>query len=143
MAASAFLTGGCGCGAIRYEATAAPLDPGYCHCETCRRASGAPVLAYASVPMADFRITRGELRIWRSSSFGQRGFCEACGTQLTMQVDDEPETIDFTLASLDDPSAVVPRFHIWTRSQISWFEIADEKPRYATNRAGTAGTADG
>ncbi|WP_296600017.1 GFA family protein [Phenylobacterium sp.] len=143
MAASVLLIGGCGCGAVRYEISAAPIDPGYCHCETCRRVSGAPVLAYASVPTAAFRVTRGALRIWRSSSFGRRGFCEACGAHLTMQVDEEPDVIDVTLASLDDPSAVVPQFHIWTRSQIPWFEIADEKPRYATNRAGTAGTAGG
>jgi hypothetical protein len=54
------LDGGCLCGRIRYRLTAAPFDAGYCHCTLCRRASGAPTLAFATVPLADLQWLRGE-----------------------------------------------------------------------------------
>jgi hypothetical protein len=133
------LTGGCACGGVRYRLTAAPFDGGYCHCETCRRISGAPVLAYASVPAEAFVLMAGEPRSRRSSEFGTRTFCPDCGTHLTMQVDDQPDVLDFTLASLDDPAAVQPGFHIWVRSRIPWFDVADAKPRFCRSRPNTAG----
>jgi hypothetical protein len=134
------LTGGCACGAIRYVLTAVPFDAGYCHCRTCQAASGAPVLAYGSVPRSAFAVAQGEPRTWRSSSFGQRTFCGDCGTQLTMQVDDQPDIVDITLASLDAPEACPPEFHIWTRSTIEWFRTGDGLPRYPQSRPHTAGT---
>jgi hypothetical protein len=111
--ASATLTGGCVCGAVRYRLAAQPFDAEYCHCETCRRSAGAPVLAFASVPRDAFEVVQGELRTRRSSDFGTRGFCPECGAQLTMQVDHQPDVMDFTLASLDTPEAVAPQFHLW------------------------------
>jgi hypothetical protein len=54
------LDGGCLCGRIRYRLTAAPFDAGYGHCTLCRRASGAPTLAFATVPLADLQWLRGE-----------------------------------------------------------------------------------
>lgn len=134
------LEGGCECGAVRYRLTCQPFDAGYCHCTTCRRVSGAPVLAFASVPLEHFHLIQGEPRRRRSSSFGERGFCGACGAQLTMQVDHQRDTIDFTLASLDDPAAVAPEFHLWTASRIPWFDPADALPRHEKSRPGTAGT---
>jgi hypothetical protein len=134
------LTGGCACGAVRYRLSAQPFDAGYCHCTTCRASSGAPVLAFASVPVEAFALTKGEPRRRRSSGFGERTFCGDCGAQLTMQVDHEPQTIDFTLASLDDPAAVVPQFHLWVQSRIGWFDTADALPRHQQSRPNTAGT---
>ena len=134
------LDGGCECGAVRYRLTSQPFDAGYCHCGTCQGVSGAPVLAYATVPLAAFTIVRGEPRRRRSSTFGERTFCAQCGTQLTMQVDHQPDTIDFTLASLDDPAAAAPGFHLWTSSRIPWFDTADRLPRYPESRPHTAGT---
>jgi hypothetical protein len=133
------LTGGCECGRVRYQLSAKPVDPGYCHGSTCQAVSGAPVLAYASVPIGAFTLTQGAPRRRRSSKFGERAFCSDCGTQLTMQVDHQPDTIDFTLASLDTPEAVAPEFHIWTRSRIEWFDIADDRPRYETSRPARRG----
>lgn len=136
---TADLEGGCACGAIRYRLASTPFDAGYCHCRICQKSSGAPVLAFATVPIGDFQIMQGAVSFRSSSSFGRRGFCPDCGTQLTMQVDHQPDTLDFTLASLDDPQAVVPGFHIWHGSKIPWFEIADEAPRHAAFRPDTRG----
>jgi hypothetical protein len=133
------LTGGCACGAVRYRLTAAPFDVGYCHCETCRRSAGAPVLVFASVPVGAFEVLHGEVRRRRSSDFGTRGFCADCGAQLTMQVDHQPGVIDFTVGSLDTPGAVAPEFHLWESRRIGWFVIADTLPRHARSRPGVAG----
>jgi hypothetical protein len=98
---------------VRYRLTAVPFDAGYCHCSICRRSSGAPVIAFATVPLADFEITAGSPRVRRSTAFGERWFCADCGTQLAMRVDHQPDTIDFTIGSLDDPAALSPTFHIF------------------------------
>ncbi|HEX4156867.1 MAG TPA: GFA family protein [Rhizomicrobium sp.] len=75
----------------------------------------------------------------KSSPFGERWFCADCGTQLAVQVDFQPETIDFTIASLDDPDALAPTFHIWFGSRVSWFDTADSFPRHEKFRPDTRG----
>lgn len=128
--------GGCLCGAVRYRLHSKPFEAGYCHCGLCRHASGAPVLVFATVPRGDFEFVRGTPRRYRSSSFGERWFCGDCGTQLSMQVDHEPDTTDFTVASLDDASAMQPGFHIWHASRIDWFHTQDTLPRFEGTRTG-------
>jgi hypothetical protein len=139
VSAVAGLTGGCLCGAVRYRLDAAPFDAGYCHCTLCRRSSGAPVLAFATVPRALFMVTSGEPRRRRSSSFGERWFCRDCGTQLAMLVDHQPETIDFTIASLDTPELVRPSFHLFFSEHIRWFNPSDTFPRHERLRPDTRG----
>ena len=136
-------TGGCACGAVRYALGSQPFDAGYCHCRMCQRTSGAPVMAFATVLIDEFHIIEGHLALRRSSDFGERGFCGACGTPLTMPVKHQPDTIDFTIATLDAPERVVPRFHIWCASSIGWFEIADKQPRHARFRPNTVGPTAG
>jgi hypothetical protein len=124
---------------VRYRLASAPFDAGYCHCELCRRSSGAPLLAFATVQLADFEVTQGEVKVRKSSSFGERGFCADCGTQLTMHVDHQPDTIDFTLCSLDDPDAVPPGFHLFFASRPAWFDVRDSLPRHTRLRPDTRG----
>jgi hypothetical protein len=98
------------CGAVRYELASEPFDCGWCHCRTCQLFSGAPAMAFASVPTGDFRWTAGEIQVrWvETSSFGRRAFCDQCGSPLQVRVDYQPETVDFPVTTLDDPSAVSP-----------------------------------
>jgi hypothetical protein len=137
------LSGGCLCGAVRYRLDAEPFDAGYCHCTLCRRSSGAPVMAFATVPRDCWVVTQGEPRCRRSSVFGARWFCADCGTQLAMQVDHQRDTIDFSIASLDHPERVRPTFHIFDAQRILWFEIADAFPRHEGFRADTRGLTKG
>lgn len=133
------LTGGCACGAIRYTLLSSLFDAGYCHCRLCQLSSGAPVLAFATVPLGDFEVTRGAIAHRRSSQDGERGFCQSCGSPLTIHVTYQPETIDFTIATLDRPEEVTPRFHIWTESSIGWFAQSEALPRHARFRPDTVG----
>jgi hypothetical protein len=125
------LSGGCLCGAIRYRIDGEPIDAGYCHCRLCQRASGAPVVAWGTFAHGDFRLESGEPAIYPSSSVAERGFCSRCGTQIFFRKRDNPHRIDITVASLDEPGAMPPQYHIWTMSQIGWLMIADELPHHA------------
>lgn len=130
---SVALVGGCLCGAVRYRLDDAPasiVDAGYCHCRLCQRASGAPVVAWLTLPIAKLAYTRGTPIVFASSAHSQREFCATCGTPIAFRRIQSPQTVDVTLASLDDPSSVSPHYHIWRQSRLPWFETADALPRH-------------
>jgi hypothetical protein len=133
------LEGGCACGAIRYQLRATPHDTGWCHCRLCQRNSGAPAIVFTTVGVEAFSITRGALATWRSSDFGERGFCAACGSLLTMRIDFQPDTIDVAAASLDRPEVVAPGFHIFCGAAIPWAVLDDGLPRHEQFRPETRG----
>lgn len=137
------LEGGCACGAVRYRLASAPFDAGWCHCAVCRRVSGTPAMAFATVPAGDFVTTQGEDAIGTIAltDFGRRRFCRRCGSPLTIAVDFQPATIDFTIGTLDEPDAVAPGFHIFRASKVAWFETADDLPRHDRFRPDTRGLA--
>lgn len=127
-------SGGCQCGAVRYEVDGAVSHETLCHCTSCRRASAAPVVAWFSVRPDAFRLTQGQLKIFHSSPVVARGFCAACGTHLTYQRDGLGE-LDVTTCSLDDPESTPPRDHTFARSALGWAVLDDGLPRYPTTRA--------
>jgi hypothetical protein len=94
-------------------------------------------VARITVADAAFAWIKGTPTVYRSSADAERRFCPACGTQLALR--DEPDYLDLTIASLDDPAAVRPRYHIWTSSRIAWFDTADDLPRYPENRRRISG----
>jgi hypothetical protein len=124
------LTGGCLCGAIRYEISA---DGGevvdYCHCRQCRAASGAPVLPWIQVPPASFRLTAGAAKGFASSTHATRWFCPECGGQIYM-TDINDKSVGVTLGTLDDANLVQPTVHGWTDARLRWFDTTDDLPRY-------------
>lgn len=124
--------GGCLCGAIRYRAQTAPTHPTYCHCRMCQQWTGAPVLLGVNFSREGFRFTRGEPAYYQSSPQSRRGFCPTCGSNLCFDDVGNPNQC-VTITSLDDPEAVQPEEHIWTSSQLSWFETTDTLPRKPTD----------
>jgi hypothetical protein len=114
------LTGGCMCGAVRYELKSHPFDCGWCHCRTCQLSSGAPAMVFASVADGDMVWIKGsgKVKLVPSSTFGHRTFCSECGTPVLMKVDHQPQTVDFSVATLDEPGAVAPGFHIFWASKV-------------------------
>ena len=128
------LTGGCFCGAIRYEMTGAPFYETNCHCSICRRTTGAPFVAWFSVARSGFRFVQGAAMRFRSSAKGTRRFCPACGTQLTFEHDDNPDELDVTTCSLDDPERLPPRDHTRASSRLAWLRLGDGLPEYPEAR---------
>ena len=122
--------GGCLCGAVRYRVTKAPLDSGYCHCRFCQLNSGAPVVAWTEVAIDAFAYISGAPGIFNSSPWGQREFCAACGSFLIYRDRRRATSVSFNTASLDDPSPFPPTHHLFASRRISWFETADDLPRY-------------
>lgn len=125
------LTGRCLCEKVRYSISGVPIDAGFCHCKTCQRSSGAPAVAWLTVPVLDFRYTHGVVAIYNSSAGFQREFCSLCGTQIAFRATVSAVTVDVTLSSLEDSSVVKPEYHIWCQSKAPWLHINDELPQYA------------
>jgi LSD1 subclass zinc finger protein len=128
------IEGGCHCGAVRYALSEPPEYSMVCHCRTCQRVSGAPVVAWVSAPVATFRIIAGAPAQHASSPGVARQFCGACGTQLTYQRG--ADEIDVATATFDDPSAFPPTHHSWLSHNIAWVKFGDGLPHYAKSRSG-------
>ena len=126
--------GGCFCGWIRYETDAAPFDETNCHCSICRRTTGAPFVAWFSVPRSQFQFVCGEPTRFSSTAKGTRSFCPRCGTQLTFEHEDFLDEIDVTTCSLDEPERLPPRDHTQTTSKLTWVKLADQLPQYKESR---------
>jgi hypothetical protein len=126
------LTGGCFCGRVRYEAGGAPFNQTNCHCSICRRTTGAPFVAWFSVPRSRLRVT-GERARFRSSGKATRSFCAECGTQITFERDGAEE-IDVTTCSLDEPDRVPPVDHTRTSNRLEWVKLADGLPQFRESR---------
>ena len=105
------LTGGCLCGAIRYECSARPLMAGNCHCRDCQRSSGSAFVAVMVVPAATLKI-EGPAKYYESKADSgnnfARGFCPECGAPLFGKSTGDPRLAMVAAASLDDPSQFQP-----------------------------------
>ncbi|MFC5547022.1 GFA family protein [Massilia aerilata] len=126
--------GGCACGAVRYETAGEPFHRTLCHCVDCRRAAGAPAVAWFSVPAAALRFVKGTPATHRSSPTVERSFCGACGTPLAYRNDAYPEEVDVTTCSLDDPAAASPRDHTFASQRLPWMRVDDGLPVFPRSR---------
>jgi len=84
---------------VRYVVDGAPFHETNCHCSICRRASGAPFVAWFTVASDAFQVVAGEVASFSSSGHGERSFCPRCGTPLTFSSRHFSEEIDITVAS--------------------------------------------
>jgi len=128
------VTGGCLCGAVRYRVSGAPVSSSICHCGTCRRASGAPSVAWFVVPRDRFELLSGELSTFPSSTPVIRQFCAVCGSQLIYRHDDNPDLVEITTATLDDPEVFPPTREIWLSHKLSW-EVTNPERRHESDES--------
>jgi hypothetical protein len=120
------LTGACLCGAVTYEAKGAPGAPSACHCRQCRRQSGH---VWASSYVEDAQLTiHGPVRWFQSSEKARRGFCPDCGSALFWKHDDDPFTC-FSMGSIDGPTGLRLRSHIFTADKGDYYMIPAEEPQ--------------
>ena len=122
--------GGCFCGHIRYVADGEPVMTAICHCSMCRRAAGAPMMAWAMFPADAVRFETQRPATFPSSPGVTRGYCDRCGTQLTFEGDVIPGLIDLTIGSFDNPAAVTPQFHYWDGRRLPWVVPGDGLTRH-------------
>ena len=126
--------GGCGCGAIRYRIAGEVTGSMICHCRTCRRVSGAAVLPWVSLPRSAYEVLKGRPAQFASSPPVRRTFCDKCGTQLTYWHESEPDNLDVTTGSLDDPQAHPPSHHSWMSDALPWLKFGDGLPTFPRSR---------
>ena len=137
-------TGGCLCGALRYESAGEPVFSLQCHCRDCQRSSGTAYIAAIRVPASGFRITQGAPKryVAKADSGNEitRVFCGDCGSPLYVQVSPRPDIIGIRVGSLDDPSGFRAEADIFVGSAQPWDHMDPALPKYATYPPGRSYT---
>ncbi len=123
-------SGGCQCGAIRYDVEGEAEHSALCYCTDCRKSSGAPMVGWALFARSGISIV-GEPVVYASSADAQRHFCGTCGASLFYTNEAMfPGMIDITTGSLDDPDAYPPSAHIQWADAPHWMARIDGLPRF-------------
>lgn len=131
------LTGGCFCGAIRYEITAFPLLVYACHCTQCQRQTGSAFGISMPVATGSLHIVKGTLKPWkRATATGNAvvtsWFCSGCGGRIYGERDTRPESINVRAGTLDDTSWLSPVAHFFMANAQPWEQISDPSICYDT-----------
>lgn len=123
-------SGRCLCGAVRYRFEGTVLWTGHCHCESCRRATAAPIATFLAVPRAGFAFTGDQPRYFGSSPQVTRGFCGKCGTPMSYDWDGKPDEIHLYAATLDDSSDFTVERHDFWNERVPWLQVTDDLPKH-------------
>ncbi len=125
-------TGGCLCKAVRYEARGVAKYQAFCHCESCRRATGGAMVPWATFNDARFKVTQGQMTEFATSPQVLRGFCARCGSSLTYRHELRSGEIDITICTLDVPAALAPTAHIFVQDRLPYVHLSDGLPQFDT-----------
>jgi hypothetical protein len=128
--------GGCLCGAVRYRITGSPRASSVCFCRSCRLASGAASVGWFVVGLDQYQVLCGQLTEFRSSPPVIRAFCSTCGTPLTYRHADDPDAVELTTATLDEPERVPPRREIWHSQRVPWAASDPSLPHFSEDSQG-------
>jgi hypothetical protein len=131
------LTGGCMCGAVRYEVDAPLEGAGYSHCTRCQRRTGGASGISARTRPGSFRVTEGEDRVsvyWPEQGFG-KAFCSNCGSALWSVSPDDPPLISPRMGTFDSDPGVRPSYRQFVAYAAPWEPIPDDGlPRFPERR---------
>src|SRR2546423_12011558 len=126
------VTGGCICGAIRYEVSADPIVMFNCHCRDCQKTTGSAFTPVLYVPAKAFKITKGTPKYYdtKSEMVGEnrRGFCPECGSRLFGGLTKLGQGI--AAGTLDDPSFYKPEFEIFTSDAQHWDHMDSKSKKF-------------
>jgi hypothetical protein len=128
---NSMLRGSCLCGTVRYEVRGTPLVMYYCHCGTCRKATGSSFATNVIVSASDFAVVAGRERLaaYESSPEKYRHFCSQCGSPIYSQAEQTRDVVSVRCGTLDDDPGTRPSQHIHVGSKAPWYEIADDLPQ--------------
>ena len=121
------LSGGCLCGAVRYEARPDKREGYYCHCRMCQLAFGNTRAAFINLRKDEVRWTAAQPTRYASSKIALRGFCGSCGTPLTFEYISS-ERMDLSVGSFDHPALLKPVSHFAVESRIPSWHAPDGLP---------------
>jgi len=127
-------TGGCQCGAVRYELHGAPVDLYVCHCRECRKQSASAFGISVIVRTRDLKIVKGTMKTWSrpadSGAIVDCAFCPTCGTRLVHGTLAEDETVAVKGGSLDDPPDLTRAAQIWISRKLPGIILPPGVPGY-------------
>ena len=132
-------TGGCACGAVRYEVDAEPFRAFYCQCRACQRATGTGHASVIVFPRAAVKITGRIAEFGQTADSGAqmvRGFCPACGSPLYGTPQANPDYIGLFVGGLDDPACFKPQAVIFTGSGQPWDRLDPGLKTFAAKAGG-------
>lgn len=135
----ALVTGGCGCDAVRFEATAPFVSASYCHCTRCQRRSGTAASANARVEPGSVRVVagEGELRSWAPEGGFEKLFCGRCGSALFSRAAGSSDYAGVRLGAVDGDPGIRPQWHQYTNYAPVWEALPDDGlPRYPEAKPG-------
>ena len=121
------LEGGCLCGAVRFVATGQPKAVYWCHCQSCRRHTGAPVAVLARYDLKAYTVIKGEITKFDSTP-GQtrRGFCARCGSTLTCESLPGPTETHFHIGAFDQAAQLEPsKKQFFPEERLAWLHLAE------------------
>jgi len=126
--------GHCRCEGVVVSVSSEPEVSVYCHCDDCRRSSGAPLIAAVGMPKSAIRwISDKTLARWKNDTCA-RLFCNYCGSPIAQEHESAPDKVFFNTAFMDNPERFPPTFHSFEAQQLSWLELTDDLPRYAKTK---------
>jgi hypothetical protein len=127
-------TGGCACGAIRYEVSAEPIFANHCQCLDCQHKSGTGHGSYLTFPSRGAVALTGQAKHWDmvgdSGNVKTRGFCPACGCPVYLTFAAMPELFTIHAASLDDPSRFKPQVVTYAVRGHAWDQLDPALPKF-------------
>jgi hypothetical protein len=127
------ITGGCGCGAVRFEISAPLPAAAYCHCTRCQRRSGTATQASALVEPGSFQFVSGaeHLRAWAPGGGLDKVFCSKCGSAVLARDPASEEVAIVRLGAIDGDPGVRPSAHQFVAYAAPWEPIPDDGlPRF-------------
>ena len=121
------------CGAVRFTTTGEPARIIHCHCEDCRKHTGAPMATLPVFGSAQVAFNGDERTVYRSSDTVGRAFCAKCGASLTFETElpEYGQLCAIHISAFDDPESLPPTHHSFYAERIGWFDVADDLPRHA------------
>jgi hypothetical protein len=131
------LTGGCGCGAVRFEIDAPLLSASYCHCTRCQRRTGTAASANGRLAPGSFRFVAGEehVRAWAPEGGFEKAFCALCGSALFSRAPGSMEPMGVRLGALDSDPEVRPQWRQFVAYAAPWERLPDDGlPHYPEGR---------
>jgi hypothetical protein len=116
-------SGRCLCGAVRFEARGWPKGIFWCHCDSCRRHSGAPVSVFVGFANDAVTVIEGTITTFKSSPGTTRGFCSRCGSTLTCATVHFPKETHYHVGAFDRAAELQPSKHFFANEQLPWLRL--------------------
>jgi hypothetical protein len=126
-------SGGCLCGAVRYESSAEPAVMGHCHCIDCRKSSGTGHCSHMMAPAAAVKMTGKVSTYDKAADSGNvvtRAFCPVCGSAVYSTNTAMPGALFIRASSLDDPEVFKPQVVVYAARAASWDGIGGGLPTF-------------